>query len=413
MDCYNYDGYSLSNTPNTILGLFGISSKDSLNPALYEKVLKGKKPKRIITLFIDGFGYMQWKKYYKRFEFLKRYTEKGSVTPITTVFPSTTAAAVTSVSTGTPPLQHGLAEWYIYMRKAGGIIATLPFRRMTNHTPDSLKNDDLTADDLFKGDAIFGRLKKRGVKSYVYIPKGISKSVYSGKAYRNSKLVPYSYLPDLFVSLRTQLKRENSSAYFYVYIPDLDSMEHSYGPYTEQYEAQLSVINHLLKTELLDRISKEDAKDTVVIIIADHGQINVDPMKVLYLNNYKESIGFFELGDDGTPILPVGSPRDVFLHIKPDRLDEAQRYFARILKDKAKVVMVADLIRDGLFGKGDASEEFYRRIGNLAILPFGRNTVWWDFSPYEEFKFYGHHGGLSEEEMLIPFAIAWLTDLLE
>ena len=75
--------------------------------------------KKVVLFLIDGFGYKQWLNYADKYEFLKRFTKKGVVTPITTVFPSTTAAALTTINSGLTPQEHGLPEWWVYFDEIG------------------------------------------------------------------------------------------------------------------------------------------------------------------------------------------------------------------------------------------------------------------------------------------------------
>jgi hypothetical protein len=49
----------------------------------------------------------------------------------------------------------------------------------------------------------------------------------------------------------------------------------------------------------------------------------------------------------------------------------------------------------------------------LMILPYGNETVWYENSETNRISFLGQHGGLHEEEMLVPFAITTLSNLKE
>ncbi|MCY4603262.1 MAG: alkaline phosphatase family protein [Gemmatimonadetes bacterium] len=71
----------------------------------------------------------------------------------------------------------------------------------------------------------------------------------------------------------------------------------------------------------------------------------------------------------------------------------------------AQVCRTADLIEDGLFGPLPLSQRFLDRVGNLVILPFAGESVWW----YEKDKFemtkHGAHGGLTPDEVEIPLLL--------
>jgi hypothetical protein len=60
---------------------------------------------------------------------------------------------------------------------------------------------------------------------------------------------------------------------------------------------------------------------------------------------------------------------------------------------------------------GKPSQEFLERTGNLLILPNKKETIWFAGPEGRKISFLGQHGGLHEDEMLVPFAIAKLSDL--
>jgi len=121
----------------------------------------------------------------------------------------------------------------------------------------------------------------------------------------------------------------------------------------------------------------------------------------------------FERGRSRKPIQPTGSPRDLFLHIKPSKLDEAYGFLNKKLGSKALIIKTEDALKQNLFGFGKPDKEFLSRAGNLMILPYKNNMIWWLFEENNRrrFKWHGLHGGLNEEEMFVPFAVAWLSDL--
>ena len=102
---------------------------------------------------------------------------------------------------------------------------------------------------------------------------------------------------------------------------------------------------------------------------------------------------------DGQPLAPAGSSRDMFLHIKDAYLDQAQAFLQQALAGHAEIYRVQQLIEQGFFGPTSPSAAFMSRVGNLVILPYAHETVWWYEKGRFEQKFYGSHGGLSRAEM--------------
>lgn len=101
-----------------------------------------------------------------------------------------------------------------------------------------------------------------------------------------------------------------------------------------------------------------------------------------------------------------------FLRVNSQKIDEAIAYLKMKYEKYALVIKTEEMIKAGLFGIGDLSEAFLQRVGNVMILPYKNNTIWYEYKKGERLKFKGHHGGLSEEEMLIPFGIAKFSELI-
>jgi len=97
-------------------------------------------------------------------------------------------------------------------------------------------------------------------------------------------------------------------------------------------------------------------------------------------------------------LVPAGSARDMFLYIQDGMLDEAESFLAQRLEGRADVVRTETLIAEGFFGP-EVSTRFRERVGNLVVLPYRYESVWWYEKGKFEQRFYGHHGGLTPQEM--------------
>ncbi len=402
-----YEKYCFSNIPSTILNLFHVKTRRFTLP---EELYKVENPDKILVFLIDGLGYDQWLKYSKEYNLFKILNEKGLVSPITTVFPSTTAAAITTINTGLTPQEHALPEWYVYFKEVGGVIATLPFTLIGEKGQDRLAEKGVDPSILYKGGTIHQNLKREGIKSFVFTHQSYAHSCYSRLVYKGSTVIPYINPSDLVVKMRKAVEKEKGPAYFYVYYGFLDAIEHEYGPHTEEYQAELSMLSFMFKKEFLEKLERKVAKETFLVAAGDHGQVNVLPEETIYLNRYRNLANMLQTDKDKI-IPPAGGPRDVFLHIKPENLEEAFSFLTKRLEEKAKVVKTSEAIKKGIFGIGKPKKEFLERVGDLLILPYKNYTVWWKYFKGKKFSLLGHHGGLSKSEMLVPFASAMLSEL--
>ncbi len=404
----DYQGNSLVNIPHSILSHFKIKpSKPSL-PKQFLGNINGCS--KIVLFTIDGFGYNLWNEAIK-YPFFKKINDKKLVNPITTVFPSTTAAAITTLNSGLTPIEHGLLEWNLYFQELDLIMQPFPYKMIETefHTlNNSIPNDP---EMLFNGTSLAQILKLGGVSSMVFLPQVIKNSPYNQAFGKDVTIIPYYSVADLIVILRQKLESSTANAFFYVYISSIDSTEHLFGPSSEQVKTEMSILSYILEKEFTNKLDKETREKIAIMLTADHGQLDVNPSGTIYLDQYPELITYFKKSRVGRPILPTGSPRDVFLNIDDDKLDSAIYFLKSKLREKAEVVIITKEIIKVLFGLDKPHPEFFNRLGNVLILPKGNNTVWYHFLPDDKFIFFGHHGGLSKDEMIIPFVSTRLSEL--
>ena len=78
---------------------------------------------------------------------------------------------------------------------------------------------------------------------------------------------------------------------------------------------------------------------------------------------------------------------------------------------KAEIIKTKTAIKNGLFGIGKTKKEFLERVGDLLVLPYGNETIWFKHFKNRKFTSLGHHGGLNKNEMLVPFMLSKLSHL--
>lgn len=408
-----YNKFCLSNVPATIADFFGISMPHSFFKFLPKQLqeLKHGKNLKVILIVLDGFGYYQWLEA-MRLPFFREVTRLGTLFPITSVFPSTTAASITALQTGLTPQEHALFEWFLYVKELDQIIMSLPFSSIKERITDSLLQIGADPKLLLSREPIHCEFKRKKVHTFAFQKQDVAHSVYSKLAFRQSSIVPYKTAVDLMALVKKRLTTTKGRGYFYVYWPDIDSIAHKYGPVSDEYKAEVSAFASLWKKEFLGKLGEKTARNTILMITADHGQITVDAKHTIYLNKYSKLMRALKRSRNGKIIPPSGSPRDVFLHIKDKELKEMHVYLSRLFKKKAEVLFMKEAIKEGLFGHRRVSRKFIERAGNILILPKKNHTIWYEHMKGRKFEHRGHHGGLNIKEVLIPLAIAKLSDLI-
>src|SRR3989344_3731900 len=309
-----YGRYSVAEIGPTILRLFGLKTKRSGLPFLKDQI---GQYRQVILVLADGFGYNHFQQYRKIFPFLKQLAAASKVYPLSTVFPSTTGAALTAVHTGLSPQEHGIPEWTVYFEELDAVIETLPFRPVKTDGLDTMLKAGGKPQMLFSGRTLYQQLKAGGVNSFVFTPQAFAHSVYSRLTQRGSQLVTFRTARELCQKLRATLKRTKGRAYFFVYWTEIDSAEHRFGPGSPEHKKALGQFFSTLQKELVKKIDVKVFSDTLLILSSDHGQVKVNPKKTIYLNHYPQILNHLAKTKSGQLIPPTGSPRDVFLHVQP------------------------------------------------------------------------------------------------
>jgi len=402
-----YGSYCISGIPSSIMKHFGLKP---VGVPLPEGALgETRGIENVVLLILDGFGMSAFRRQ-QREGFVKSMASKGSVRPITTVFPSTTAAALTTYATGLTPQEHGLHEWFLYIKDLDAVIATLPFSYASDPGRETLRGH-MKPRALFTGEPIFGQLRKAGVNVESFVSRALAGTSYTSLVHRNSTKVAYSSSSDMVALLRRRLESVRGPSFFYVYWSYIDSIEHKYGPATDESELEAAAISFVIQKGLIERLGGAAAKKTLLIVSADHGQVPVNPEKTIYLNRYRSAVKGLRKLRSGRPIPATGSARDVFLHVQPDQVDRVAEVLAKGLSGRASVSRVDSAVKAGLFGLGKPSRKFKERVGSLLILPHGNRTVWYRDTPDYELDLRGHHGGMSREEMTVPLAVGRVSEL--
>src|SRR5438128_10071666 len=103
-----------------------------------------------------------------------RLVERGFLTSLTTVLPSTTTAALVSFSTGVTPQEHGMLGYRLFLRELGIVANMIGFCPHTGH--HEFPNAQLNAEQFVPQPTVYQRLRKRSAVSSAIVPKAYHKS---------------------------------------------------------------------------------------------------------------------------------------------------------------------------------------------------------------------------------------------
>lgn len=401
----DFNGRNFSHLPATIqYWLTGAGA-----PAFAPQVIGAhtRRYELVILFFIDSFGWEFFERYADESAFLQLLLSEGRVSKITSQFPSTTAAHVTCIHTGLPVAKSGVFEWQYYEPQLDAVITPLLFSFAGTLRRDTLKPTGIDPASLYPSETLYLSLAAKGVQSYSFGSREFTPSTFSNIVMRGAQIQPYRTLTESFVNLTTLAARVTTPAYFIFYFGNVDTMCHEYGPDSLQTRAEVDALLHAMDHWFLP-FTHNLKKRTLFVMTADHGHMSVTPENTRYLNldpAFENIVPLLRTDARGNVLVPAGSPRDPFLYVREETLDEAHELLTDGLAGYADVVKTRDILNEGYFGALPVCADLLARLGNLVVLPHPNNAVWW----FEQDKFvqrhFGHHGGLSASEMEIPLAL--------
>ena len=401
----HYDGLSIANLPATIAELLGTNLPGAL-PALPEDVWSEWLPglRRVVLVILDALGYRMFQRMSVSstggsFSVLAK---AGHLIPITSVFPSTTDAALVSMSTGRPPAEHGWLAYTMYLRELGIAANAILLSPAWTRRTDELLGWGLDSSTLIPVPRLSERLASVDVKTGAvfyagFRNTGFSTMLYQGVAERRSHL----HASDLWVQLRQLLaETRGSRAFITAYWSGLDTVAHAYGPETAHCEAEFQAMDHLLAQQFLGSISAADREGTLLLITADHGQIHIPPEQIVNADQDPALSQHLMV-----PIM--GESRAAFIHPRPGRSRAIRNRLEQSYPNSFVVRDSVEVLEAGLLGKPIA-DETYARAGELMVLPRGARALQ---QTEPSVALVGRHGGLTPEEMLVPLIGARLEAL--
>jgi hypothetical protein len=341
-------------------------------------------PSTLVLLVIDGLGY--------------RHLVRSKVAPVmqrhlrarlTSVFPSTTAAAIPTFLTGLAPQQHGLTGWHMLFRELGTVAAVLPFR--PRHGGRSLRDAGVTPQALLGIAPLFDRLPEA---SWVIAPERIVHSDFNAAGSGRAKRVGYRTLDEMcervFVAAASAGRK-----FVYAYYPELDSLAHVHGIGSGEVRVELARLDAAFDG-LLRALR---GTRTTVVLTADHGFVDTTAETRVALRGHPELAAMLTL-----PL--CGEPRVAYCYVDPERVSDFENYVGTHLAEGFDLVRGRDLIERGWFGLGTPHPRLSERVGHYVLLARWNWTLtdlMLGETPHVQV---GAHGGASEDEMFVPLVVA-------
>lgn len=351
--------------------------------ALRAAALAGAR--NIVLLVIDGLGY-DYLSGAGAGSALHRHLKAR----ITSVFPPTTATAITGFLTGIGPQQHALTGWHVWLRELGCLAATLRFR--PRHGGEALSKSGIAPRSVYTAEPVFERL---AATSHVVSPENIIESDYNiahcGRALRR----PYKALPELFSTAAEILRSGSGRQFIHAYTYDFDETAHRFGSASPELQQKFRQIDAAY-ARFLGEIA---GTGTAVIAVADHGFIDSPKPACIELEDHPQLAQML--------MLPLcGERRAAYCYVEPGKEDAFEHYVRTRLAHCADLYRSADLIAQSWFGLGPANPRLIERVGHYTLVMKDDYTIKDWVLGEERYLTLGVHGGVSAAEMYVPLIVA-------
>ena len=318
----------------------------------------------VVLLVLDGLGWDQLRSH----EALAPTLASMQGRAIHTVAPTTTATALSSITTGLTPGEHGLVGYRMVL--GGDVINVLRWAVDDQQVRRSHPPRDVQAFEPFLG------------REVPVVAQGeLQNSPFSEAHLRGCDPVGWRAPSSIAVEAAAQVEAGERFVYCYYNGVDKIAHERGFGPF---YDAELRFSDALV-ADLLATLPA----GTALLVTADHGQVDVGD-RIVHPSD--ELLG---------PVtLQSGEGRFRWLHCRPEDVAGLVDHAEGEVGDLAWVVSKERMLDEGWFGPS-VSPPIQRRLGDVALCAHEPVSFYEeaDTGPYE---LVCRHGSLTSAEVDVP-----------
>lgn len=327
-----------------------------------------------IVFVVDGLGSANLGARAGHARFLSAAGSKKDVAR--TVFPSTTATALTSLLTGTPPGEHGIVGYRALVPERDEVL-----NQLRGWDTDGLDPGWQRAQPLTQSWAEGGR------PAFV-----VSKGEYAGTGFTHATMRGAEFVASKDVAERVRIAADlaarHPGAFVYVYAPDLDAIGHKRGWQSDEWVAALERVDAATRA-----LADAAAPATGVVVTADHGMVDVPRHRHVLLGEGSDLVA--DVRHIG------GEPRMLHVYAESGAADAVLARWRTAEAGRSWVLSRDEAIQAGLFGAVDP--EVRPRIGDVIVA--ARSGIAYYDDRLEDKgaqRMVGQHGSLTNEERTVP-----------
>jgi hypothetical protein len=319
------------------------------------------------------------------------FLRRQLATELRTVFPSTTAVALTTLATGQWPAQHAITGWWTYLREIDGPATVVKFEQRAGHRP--LEQFDVAPATLLPSPSLLPRMSR---DARCFFPAAIAGSVYSQYVTGGGVSSGYRSLALGVDAIVARVRAAAEPTYSYLYMPRIDSAAHEYGAADPHVVAELVAFDRQI-----ERLAAGLGPGSRVVVSADHGHLDAPAAKRRRIRQSSAIAGQLR-------VPPSYDSRVMCFHLLGGNHDAWLSEMRERFGEVVYLLTVDEVEELELFGPGPLSSLTRERLGDYIsivreddVIGYGGPSGGDDVT-----SLLSHHSGLSPAEMLIPLIVA-------
>lgn len=374
----NYD-HCILNTMTSFLKYYNVDTNHKSLEAL-DNVLNKKKYKNVIFIILDGMGEHILNNISK-----DGYFNNNKIDCVTSVYPSTTTAALTSYYSGKTPYETGWIAWSQYFKEYGRALDMFSHNESYLGGPLIKPRKDVFKDDM-KYETIFKQIESASphVKTFEIEPEYAER--------RGNRSINADNIDEIILNIKDVCSLPGEK-FILAYCDNPDGILHKFG--TDSEEAKEFVLNTENKIE---ELRKNLPDDSIIIVSADHGHKNIE--KAYSIIDYPKLWECFLMP-------PTFESRALNFYIKEDMKKIFEERFNSLFGEEFWLINREEFLNKQIFlGDGIKHTKIDDFVGDYIAMSVAGSMI-----RLETFLAEGKpikkstHCGLSKEEMEVPVIV--------
>ncbi len=332
-----------------------------------DQIFKNKNYNHVILMLLDGLGSKIIDKTLDENSFLKT----NKITDLISIYPSTTACATISTLSGKEPIETAWIGWENYFQEI-------------NRNVVLFKNTDYVTKEKLNFDCYKALPYDNFFDKYPF---------YHDQVFPEFGPNPSKTFKEFLNNIKI-LNQKDNQTFLYAYWTEPDMSLHEYGTNHKKVKNLITKID-----KMINEFTNDLSNDTILIIVADHGHIDVEP---IYLKKDKMLFSYLER-------MPANEGRCCVFKVKENKQKEFEEYFNKYYHDNFKLYSKKEFIDSGMLGTN--IDKINSRLNSFLgdYIACATGNYYFDYlndnEKEQEFVMKAHHAGLTVDEMLIPLIV--------